>query len=171
MHYRLCIQLIWLRLNHGYNTVVSAVCMHVLYPLGAVSCIALYMYMYVCNRAFIGMCIISAHSQSLTPVPVCVHCTKPVQMLNWSTVHQLFRGIIYLFPSMHWQCVNCKWLCCAFVWGGGGGGGNWVYGWGFLMPYQHTYSPISHNQWTQVGTGQTPVGASHLRAILIQRLS
>ena len=34
-----------------------------------------------------------------------------------------------------------------------------------------TYSPISHNQWTQVGTGQTPVGASHLRAILIQRLS
>ena len=29
-----------------------------------------------------------------------------------------------------------------------------------------TYSPIAHNQWTQVGTGQTPVGASHLRAIL-----
>ena len=36
---------------------------------------------------------------------------------------------------------------------------------------RRTYSPISHNQWTQVGTGQTPVGASHLRAILIQRLS
>ena len=36
---------------------------------------------------------------------------------------------------------------------------------------EYTYSPISHNQWTQVGTGQTPVGASHLRAILIQRLS
>ena len=30
---------------------------------------------------------------------------------------------------------------------------------------QSTYSPISHNQWTQVGTGQTPVNASHLRAI------
>ena len=34
-----------------------------------------------------------------------------------------------------------------------------------------TYSPIVHNQWTQLGTGRTPVGASHLRAILIQLFS
>ena len=43
--------------------------------------------------------------------------------------------------------------------------------WYYIFWQSSIHSPISHNQWTQVGTGQTPVGASHLRAILIQRLS
>ena len=33
----------------------------------------------------------------------------------------------------------------------------------------YTYSPIVHNQWTQLGTERTLVGAGHLRAILIDR--
>ena len=42
---------------------------------------------------------------------------------------------------------------------------------GFRFLHVATYSPIVHNQWTQLGTGRTPVRASHSRAILIQCLS